>query len=90
MKSTIVAGLIFTLSIGAQPSQGGKKEDAYVACLIGQAAVALHRRCDAKAAQAKAYQICKSPGRSNLEAVEGIGDYVNMKVTGMASECSGQ
>jgi len=64
-----------------------KEEDAYVACLIGQAAVALHKKCDAQAAQATAYKICKFRGRLTQEGIEGIGDYVNMKVDSMAGDC---
>ena len=58
-----------------------------MACLIGQAAVALHKKCDAQAAQTRAYKICKFHGRLNHEGIEGIGDYVNMKVESMARDC---
>jgi hypothetical protein len=68
-------------------AQASKNEDDYVACLIGQAAVALHKqgpKKDAKAAQTKAYNVCNLVGQLSDDFIEGIGDYVNMMVQKMA------
>jgi hypothetical protein len=68
-------------------AQAATNEDDYVACLIGQAALALHKqgpKKDATAAQTKAYSVCKLDGKLSNDSTEGIGDYVNMMVQKMA------
>jgi hypothetical protein len=83
----VVAILAVLGRFGSANAQASKKEDDYLACLIGQAAVALHKqgpKKDAKAAQTKAYSVCKPVGNLSYEATEGIGDYVNMMVQRMA------
>jgi hypothetical protein len=89
MKTILVAAaLLFTAPAFGSPS------DDYVACLIGQAAVALLQQnppmTDAEAAQEVAYGFCPEPASvgadPNGEAVEGIGDYVNLMVERMAAE----
>jgi hypothetical protein len=66
-----------------------KSEDDYVACLIGQSAVALKRKGvkDAKAAQARAYKLCKFSGKLDQQEAEGLGDFVSSVVLELAKEC---
>jgi hypothetical protein len=89
MKTILVAAaLLIAAPLFASPS------DDYVACLIGQSAVALLKQnppmTDAEAAQEVAYGFCPEPASvgadPNGEAVEGIGDYVNLMVERMAAE----
>jgi hypothetical protein len=83
----MLSGLAILGGLDLANAQAPKKEDDYVACLIGQAAVVLHKqgsKKDAKAAQTKAYSICKPVGTLSHGSTEGIGDYVNMMVQKMA------
>jgi len=88
---------ILTLSIGfialaaIQPAftASFKNEDDYVACLIGQSAVALKWKGvkDAEAAQARAYKVCKFVGKLEQQEEEGLGDFVNSVVLELVKEC---
>ncbi len=62
--------------------------DDYVACLIGRAAVVLHKqdRKDSSKALEEAYKRCKDPKGIAETELEGIGDYVSMQVDAMASQ----
>jgi hypothetical protein len=90
MKHALFAILVL-LSGQAAASQA---DDDYVACLIGQAAVALLQQnppmTDAEAAQEVAYGFCPEPASvsadPNGEAVESVSDYVNLMVERMAAE----
>src|SRR5690349_6715397 len=66
------------------------QEDTYVACLVGQAAVGLHKtwpKCNIKTAEEFAFRSCNPPKNLSQESIEGIGDYANMMISQMASGC---
>lgn len=60
--------------------------DDYVACLIGRAAVAMHKqeRRDSSKALEIAYRQCAEPKDISGEELEGLADYVNTQVEAMA------
>ncbi|MEP9387171.1 hypothetical protein [Mesorhizobium sp. KR9-304] len=63
--------------------------DEYVACLIGQSAVALHAQSgkkDASLAQEKAFALCPEPKEvaANPES-DGLFDFVNLAVESIAT-----
>lgn len=74
--------LIFVLMLSV-PALASPADD-YAACLIGQAAVALHKGAkDADSAQEAAYAVCKEPKLADNEA-EGLSDFVNSQVQALA------
>jgi hypothetical protein len=87
-KRSTLLGVLVATALATAASAQSPHEDAYVACLVGQAAVAIHAQAkpDAKAAQARAYKVCKEPRGLSSVSVEGIGDYVNLLVMSMAGE----
>jgi hypothetical protein len=60
--------------------------DDYVACLIGRAAVAMHKqeKRDSGKALEVAYSQCTEPKDSSGGELEGLADYVNTHVEAMA------
>lgn len=64
------------------------QSDDYVACLVGRAAVALHkqRTNDSGKALKAAYRQCKEPKGVPENELEGLADYVSMQVDAMASQ----
>lgn len=84
MRTALIFALL-TIPAFASP------KDDYVACLIGQAAVALHNQSakDAASAQEIAYDLCgEMVDGVNIpeQEREGLGDYVNLMVERMAAE----
>ena len=78
MKTLLLVSVLF-----ATPAFADATDD-YVACLIGQSAVALnHGANDAEAAQKFAYEVCKSPALDENIA-DGLSDYVNQMVQKLA------
>ncbi|RVH92130.1 hypothetical protein [Sinorhizobium meliloti] len=61
--------------------------DDYVACLIGQSAVALQQQTakkDSEAAQKVAYSLCKEPDGLEENESEGLSDFVYVAVEAIA------
>ena len=87
MKSaSIAATMLFTAPVFAGPDS--RVVDDYIACLIGQSAVALKAgAADATAAQQYAYERCPEPKEvtENPDA-GGLYDYVNIMVEKMAAQ----
>jgi hypothetical protein len=88
MKAT---GLVlFSIAVAGFPnSAAATPVDDFVACLIGQAAVALHAqpgKKDASLAQEKAMDLCPEPKEvaENSEA-DGLYDFVNLAVESIAT-----
>lgn len=81
--------LIFATVLFATPAFADAADD-YVACLVGQSAVALHDQGDKKdadAAQEIAFAKCPEPtGISGETEIEGLLDYVNKSVQAIAGE----
>lgn len=77
--------LIWALMVS--PALAGVEDD-YVACLVGQSAVALHSQQskDALAAQQAALKLCPEPKGTGEDEMEGLLDYVNLMVERMAAE----
>lgn len=75
--------------VSAGPALADANDD-YVACLIGQSAVVLHKQKtkDAYEAQEIAYDLCPQPPDESPDGgeSEGISDYVNLMVERMAAE----
>ncbi|WHA40147.1 hypothetical protein [Agrobacterium larrymoorei] len=82
LKYMAVFTLISTATIPAYADQS----DDYVACLVGKAAVALHKqsRKDSGKALEIAYRRCKEPKGVSENELEGLSDYVSMQVDAMA------
>lgn len=81
--------LLIALTMLATPAYADVADD-YVACLIGQSAVALYEQGDNKdadAAQEVAFGKCPEPtGISSENEIEGLLDYVNKSVQAIAGE----
>jgi hypothetical protein len=81
MKTLLIAALLFST-----PALADAVDD-YAACLIGQSAVAIHNGAkDAEAAQEAAHGLCKEPVGIAENEAEGLLDYVNLVVEGIASQ----
>ena len=85
--------LLFAVAMLVAGSAVGHADNAddYVACMIRQSAVALHaqgEKKDTNAAQEVAYAKCKEPKGLNDED-EGLGDFVNLAVMGIAASVWG-
>ena len=83
------ARLLAALSLALVPAAPAHADtsDDYAACLIGRAAVVLHKqdmKDSAKALEA-AFVRCKEPGDVSEAELEGIGDFATMMIEVMAS-----
>jgi len=78
---------IMLLVVGVAPVFAGDQspDDAYVACMIGNAAVNLHSRMDAEAAERAAGESC-DPLYANVDdaEAEGISDFIHSLIADMA------
>lgn len=85
-----VTHLILLLSVGLVSATSAQADpgDDYVACLIGGAAIVLHKqdRKDSGKALEGAYKRCKEPKGIAENELEGISDYVALQVEAMASQ----
>ena len=85
-RCSIAAAMLFTAPVFAGPDS--RVVDDFIACLIGQSAVALKAgAADATAAQQVAYERCDEPKEvtENPDAA-GLYDYVNIMVEKMAAQ----
>lgn len=83
----VVRLLAFTLpALIATNAAHADDADDYVACLIGRAAVAMHKqdRPDSGKALEIAYRQCTEPKDISGDELEGLADYVNTQVEAMA------
>jgi hypothetical protein len=78
MKLALIAALLFTTPVLASP------RDDFVACVVGQAAVALQNKEPKESALEIAYDMCPVP--EGIGSGEGIADYINLMVERMAAE----
>lgn len=83
MKTLLAAFLLITSPVSASPV------DDYVACLIGESAVALHAQTggkDASKAQEVAFKKCPEPNdvAADPEA-DGLYDFINLAVESIAA-----
>jgi len=88
MRSAAFA-VIFLTATSAMASP----EDDYVACLIGQSAVALQAQTeqkDAEKAQEIAYSKCPEPNFSPDTVIDGLEDFVHLSVVSIAEGMNGQ
>ena len=82
--------LLAVAMLVAVPTVGNAgKADDYVACLIGQSAVALNwqEKKDTDAAQKAAFKVCKKPEGLEAESGDRLADlyvFVNLAVKGIA------
>lgn len=76
--------VVISLSASAVPAYADKSDD-YVACLVGRAAVALHKQSkkDSGKALETAYRQCKEPKGVPEAELEGLSDYANTMVEAM-------
>ena len=81
------AALLAIALLAAAPASADAVDD-YVACLVGNSAVALltNRAKDASLAQEFAYGICKEPADFGDAEPDGVSDAVNLMVERMAAE----
>lgn len=89
MKQMIAAALLLSASSNAFANE----VDDYVACLIGQSAVALQAQegqKSADAAQDVAYKRCKEPVIPADIEMDGLEDFVNMSVVAIAEGVFGK
>lgn len=79
MKTLLLALLISTPALA-------DVSDDYAACLIGKAAVELHKQAekDADKARELAYAACAEPEMDENEA-EGLSDFVNDRIEALAA-----
>lgn len=87
-RSTLkLIAVALTLSLTAATAHADQSDD-YVACLIGRAAVALHKQAkkDGSKALETAYSRCKEPTGIQENELEGLADYVSTQVDAMASQ----
>lgn len=90
----LAAGLLIAGASWSHADAVQEKIDDYMACMIGQSAVALLAqggRGDADAAQETAAAICPSPkfsvtANESEQIYEGLGDYINLMVLRMAGD----
>ena len=75
------------LALAAVTPAHADASDDYAACLIGKAAVALHKqdRKSGGTALEAAYKRCKEPKGISESELEGVGDFANTMVEAMAS-----
>lgn len=77
----------FAIAWTISPSWADTEGDDYVACLIGRAAVALHRNeKDSSGALEVAFKKCKPSKKISENELEGISDFANMMIEKMASK----
>lgn len=78
--------VLISLLTAAAPAHADQSDD-YVACLVGRAAVALHKqnKKDSGKALEIAYRQCREPADLSENELEGLADYVSMQVDAMAS-----
>jgi hypothetical protein len=81
VKAALLALLIATPALA-------DANDDYAACLIGHAAVELHKQAvkDADAAQTAAYAVCSEPAGIEENEAEGLSDFVAMSVEALAGQ----
>lgn len=80
--------LLFVLLLAVTPAPAhADASDDYVACLVGRAAVALHKqdKKDSGKALEIAYRQCREPKGVSENELEGLSDYVSTLVDAMAS-----
>ena len=76
--------IVISLATTAIPVYADQSDD-YVACLVGRAAVALHKQSkkDSGKALEIAYRQCKEPKGVPEAELEGLSDYANTMVEAM-------
>ena len=83
------AYLLTAISLALVPATYAHADDSddYAACLIGRAAVGLHKqdRKDGSKALEAAHKRCKEPKGVSETELEGIGDFASTMVEAMAS-----
>jgi hypothetical protein len=80
--------LLSTLGLAVTPAPAkADPSDDYVACLVGRAAVALHKQSkkDSGKALEIAHRQCREPKGLSENELEGLSDYVSTLVDAMAS-----
>lgn len=84
MKTLKFKAVFISLITFAVPAYADQSDD-YVACLVGRAAVALHKQAkkDSGKALEIAYRRCKEPKGMTETELEGLADYVSMQVDAM-------
>ncbi|CAN7506136.1 hypothetical protein [Neorhizobium sp. LjRoot104] len=77
---------ILGVMLAATSAQADASDD-YAACLIGRAAVTLHKqaRKDSDKALEVAHQLCREPKGVSENELEGISDYASKMVEAMPS-----